>query len=230
MKLFHRLGAALNRPLSLRREPSLKLLVTVCLLGGAFATTATLAVYEGLRDTNEVLSNRPDRFLKAGTVMDDFTLPSTTEGHEVSLAKLRAEGKPVVLLFGSFTCTIFQSHRGRLEHLYHTYQDRANFLFVNVHEAGHPIEGFGFLLQTSPDGELTLEQRRENVLKATKLAGFTVPTVVDIDRTVERSYSAYPLRLVVLDPKGQVALDLGNATQGPWDFKQLEEFLNKQDS
>jgi hypothetical protein len=227
MKLFHQVRAALNRPLSLRREPSLKRLVIVCLLGAVFATMATLAAYEGLRPSNEV-PPPPELLIRTGTVMPDFTLPSKQEGREVSLAKLRAEGKPVVLLFASLTCTIFQRDMRKLERIYQSYQDRASFLFVYVTEAGHQIDGYDFLLETDDDGKLSLAKRRANVVKATKLARLTIPTVLDIDRQTERAYHAFPLRLVVLDPAGKVALDIGNATQGQWALDRLEHFLNKQ--
>jgi hypothetical protein len=160
--------------------------------------------------------------------MPDFTLPATTQGCEVSLAKLRAEGKPVVLVFGSLSCDIFHSYRSKLERIYRTHQDRANFLFVYVTEAGHRIEGYGFLLDRDDDGNLSLEKRRVDVSKANKLAHLTMPTVLDFDRKAERDYEAYPLRLVVLDPQGRVALDLGKATQGPWELNRLEEYLKNQ--
>ena len=54
----------------------------------------------------------------------DFTLKTNDGKSEVTLAKLVGP-KPVVLVFGSFTCGPFRSHSGNIEKLYQRYKDQA---------------------------------------------------------------------------------------------------------
>jgi hypothetical protein len=47
------------------------------------------------------------------------------------------------------------------------------------------------------------------------------------DRMVEQAYLAWPLRLVIIDNGGRIALDMGHGFGGGrWDLKQVETWLN----
>ena len=70
----------------------------------------------------------------------DFTLKTNDGKAEVTLSKLIGP-KPVVLVFGSFTCGPFRSQSGNIEKLFHRYKDRATFVMVYVREA-HPTDGW----------------------------------------------------------------------------------------
>ena len=70
----------------------------------------------------------------------DFTLP-TLDGQEVTLSKVVGD-KPIVLIFGNFTCGPFRSQSGNIEKLTKRYQDRAHFYLVYVREA-HPATAGG---------------------------------------------------------------------------------------
>src|SRR5262249_20029003 len=82
----------------------------------------------------------------------DFTLPRIDGAGDVRLSDYRGK-KPVVLCFGSFSCTIFCSRLPELSRLYHQYGDQAQFLFVNISEGGHPIPGLEFLLDPLDPGD-----------------------------------------------------------------------------
>ncbi len=69
----------------------------------------------------------------------DFTL-TTLKGEPVTLSK-EVGDKPIVLIFGNFTCGPFRSHSGNIEKLYARYQDQAKFFLVYVREA-HPSDGW----------------------------------------------------------------------------------------
>ena len=75
-----------------------------------------------------------------GDAAPDFTLKTVDGNEEVQLSKLIG-GKPVVLVFGNFTCGPFRSQAGNVEKLYRRYKDRATFVMVYVREA-HPTDGW----------------------------------------------------------------------------------------
>lgn len=235
MKLFSLLNKASTHQPSSRREPSLKLLLTLCLTSSIFVTSATMALDAYLSNRNDAPVGRPEgftgsgqRLFPVGTRMPDFTLPTAANGGEVSLARLRGDGKPVVLVFASFTCTVFQGHLERVEALFHKYGNRARFLFVNIREAGHLIEGYEYLLSQERESIPGQAKRCMDVDRAAKQAGLTMPHVVDADGRVAEQYAAWPLRLMILDPLGQVTLDLGLGSQGIWDLDGLEKWLIEQ--
>ncbi len=70
----------------------------------------------------------------------DFTLKTNDGKAEITLSKLLGP-KPVVLVFGSFTCGPFRSQSGNIEKLYRRYKDRATFVMVYVRDA-HPTDGW----------------------------------------------------------------------------------------
>lgn len=73
-----------------------------------------------------------------GEIAPDFTL-KTLDGSTVTLATWCQE-KPVVLIFGNFTCGPFRAQAGNLERLFERYQNQFHFLVVYVREA-HPSLG-----------------------------------------------------------------------------------------
>ena len=75
-----------------------------------------------------------------GETAPDFTLKTNDAKGEVTLSKLVGP-KPVVLVFGNFTCGPFRSQAGNVEKLYRRYKDRATFVMIYVREA-HPTDGW----------------------------------------------------------------------------------------
>ncbi len=163
---------------------------------------------------------------KLGDTAPDFTLVNL-RGESVTLSNEVGE-KPIVLIFGNFTCGPFRSQSGNLEKLYQRYQDRAKFFLVYVREA-HPSDGWWMLSNqrvgidlvqpAQQDGRRTIAQKCQAHLE------LSVPFLVDdIDDKVGSQYSGMPNRLYVIDQQGKVTFKNG---RGPFGFhpRELEQSL-----
>ena len=157
-----------------------------------------------------------------GEKAPDFTLKTNDGAEQVTLSKLVGP-RPVVLVFGNFTCGPFRSQAGNVEKLYRMYRDRANFVMVYVREA-HPTDGWS--MDSNERVGVTLPQPRtyeERVSVAQTCGerlGLGFPMLVDtIDDTVGARYSGMPSRLYLIDRDGKVAYKSG---RGPFAFKPAE--------
>ena len=159
---------------------------------------------------------------RLNTIAPDFTLKTVDGKEEVTLSKLVGP-KPVVLIFGNFTCGPFCSQSGNVQKLYERYKDRATFVMVYVREA-HPKDGW--VMSSNEAIGLSIAQPRtyeERVGVAEKCVGklkFGMPVLVDsIDDKVGGRYSGMPSRLYLIDSEGKVAFKNG---RGPFGFKTAE--------
>lgn len=161
-----------------------------------------------------------------GDTAPDFTLDSLA-GESVTLSEQIGE-KPIVLIFGNFTCGPFRSQSGNLEKLYQRYQDRAKFYLVYVREA-HPSDGWWMLSNQKAGIDLAqpkeLGSRRSIAQQCQSHLNLDIPFLVDdIDDNVGSTYSGMPNRLYLIDKQGKVAFKNG---RGPFGFhpRQLEQSL-----
>ncbi len=191
--------------------------------GGSFERPTASQLMIGL-EKQEIGSHLPGP--NVGDQGMDFTL-KTLHGEEVSLSKWCAE-KPVVLIFGNFTCGPFRAQAGNLERLYDRYRDKFHFLVVYVREA-HPSDGWS--MRRNETAEIVLPQptkypeRAAVAQQCEKLMGSKIPLVVDeMADPVGREYSGMPSRLYLLDADRQVLFKSG---RGPHYFSpsELEEAL-----
>lgn len=157
-----------------------------------------------------------------GDKAPDFTLRTNDSKQEITLSKLVGP-KPVVLVFGNFTCGPFRSQAGNVEKLYRIYKDRATFVMVYVREA-HPTDGWQ--MESNNRVGVSLAQPRtydERVSVAQTCGvrlGLGFPMLVDtIDDKVGAGYSGMPSRLYLIDRDGKVAFKNG---RGPFGFKPAE--------
>ncbi len=168
--------------------------------------------------------------LQAGPEVDD-TAPDFTllnlRGEAVALSSEIGK-KPIVLIFGNFTCGPFRSQSGNIEKLYRRYQDRAKFFLVYVREA-HPSDGWWMLSNQRAGIDLTQptdqDGRRVVAQKCQAHLDLDVPFLVDeIDDKVGSQYSGMPNRLYLIDQQGKVAFKNG---RGPFGFhpRELEQSL-----
>ncbi len=157
----------------------------------------------------------------------DFTLKAAEGGEAVSLSKLVGP-KPIVLVFGNFTCGPFRGQAGNLQKLHARYKDRAEFLMVYVREP-HPTDGWrmenndrvGVAVRQPRDASERLEVARS--CGRTLKLGF--PMLVDtMDDAVNNAYSGIPSRLYLIDRGGKIAFKNG---RGPFGFRlaELEQSL-----
>ncbi len=157
-----------------------------------------------------------------GDRVSDFTLKTNDGTQEVTLSKLIGP-KPLVLVFGNFTCGPFRSQAGNVEKLYQNYKDRATFVMVYVREA-HPIDGWSMASNEHAGVSIpqprTYQERVAVSQACGKRLGLGFPMVVDtIDDAVGSRYSGMPSRLYLIDSEGKVAYKSG---RGPFGFKPAE--------
>jgi alkyl hydroperoxide reductase subunit AhpC len=159
---------------------------------------------------------------KVGDSAPDFTLKTNDGKAEITLSKLQGP-KPVVLVFGSFTCGPFRSQTGNIEKLYHRYKDRATFVMVYVRDA-HPTDGWRMesndRLGAITAQPKTYDERVAVAQKCGRVLSLAFPMLVDtIDDAAGTRYSGMPGRLYVIDREGKVAFKSG---RGPYLFKPAE--------
>ncbi len=151
-----------------------------------------------------------------------FSLKTFDGKEDISLSKLIGP-KPVVLIFGNFTCGPFRMQAGNVEKLHAMYEDRATFVMVYVREA-HPTDGWQ--MESNDRVGVTLSQpktyaERVGVAKTcVSRLGFDFPVLVDtMDDAVGACYSGMPSRMYLIDSDGKVAFKSG---RGPFGFKPAE--------
>jgi hypothetical protein len=157
----------------------------------------------------------------------DFTLKTRDGKETVHLGSLLGK-KPVVLVFGNFTCGPFRSVYPQVDDVARRYKDEATFLGVYVREA-HPTDGWR-MGSNDEEGVAVAQPRTyaERVALANRCSGrlkMSIPLVVDeIDDWVGHMYSGMPSRLYVIDRDGKVAYKSG---RGPFGFKpgEMEQAL-----
>jgi len=119
-------------------------------------------------------------------------------------------GKPVGLIFGSYTCPPFRHWSERIVEITNKFSDKVNFLVVYIKDA-HPTDG-----SQAPDNldmydnvlfkqPTTLSERAELAKICKQKLNFSCPMVIDdMDNSIELQYCAYPERLYLLDATGCV--------------------------
>jgi peroxiredoxin len=164
---------------------------------------------------------------KVGASAPDFTLKTLDGKEAVQLSKLIGP-KPVVLVFGNFTCGPFRVLTTDVEAIYQRHKDAATFVMVYVREA-HPTDGWVMASNTKVGVEVKQPATYGERVKA--CAAFSAklkpsfPVLVDeIDDRVGHGYSGMPGRLYVIDQRGKVAYKSG---RGPFGFRagEMEQAL-----
>jgi hypothetical protein len=153
------------------------------------------------------LNDRP-----VGQPATDLTLRRLGGEGQVRLSDLW-KGRPLVLLFGSYSCDVFDAQVTSVQKLYEEYRGRAEFLLVHVREAGHRDTPVGFLYGQDDGFHDAPAVRCERSARAADYLKVTIPAVIDLDdRRAELAYSAWPMRLVVVGRGGRVVLNASKAT------------------
>jgi thiol-disulfide isomerase/thioredoxin len=169
--------------------------------------------------------------LNAGPALNaaapDFSLKTHDGQQTIRLNELRGP-KPIVLVFGNFTCGPFRATYPLIDELYKRYRDRATFLAVYVREA-HPADGWRMDSNNAAGIDLaqpkTYEERLAVAQRCQATLKYSMPLLVDeINDPVGNAYSGMPGRFYVIDGEGKVAYKSG---RGPFGFKpgELEQAL-----
>lgn len=133
--------------------------------------------------------------LGPGDEVGPFDLP-TTRGGRFRSAELRADGRPVLLVFGSATCPITESAAGGLKRLHASYGHRVRFVMLAVREA-HPGA-------TIPQPH-TDEEKAEHAaaLEAHHALPFEV-AIDELDGTLHRRLGSRPSSAYLIDSSGRI--------------------------
>ncbi len=164
--------------------------------------------------------------LQPGDPAPDFDLPSLDGGSRVRLSDFRGV-KPVVLVFGSYTCPPFRHQVPQINGIYHKYKDRAAFYIVYIQEA-HPSDRWQLTANVEADIVFSSPGNigeRSNVANAcVRTLGIEFPALLDdLQDSTEAAYTAWPDRLFLIDTDGIVTY---KSSPGPWGF-QPEELQNE---
>lgn len=159
---------------------------------------------------------------KVGATAPDFALKTLDGKETVQLTKLVGP-KPVVLVFGNFTCGPFRALTADVDAIAKRHKDAATFVMVYVREA-HPADGWVMKSNTNVGVEVKQPTSYDERVKACGLFNAKLkpsfPVLVDdIDDRVGHGYSGMPGRLYVIDTNGKITYKSG---RGPFGFKSGE--------
>lgn len=156
--------------------------------------------------------------IEPGDLAPDFELGTLDGQSKVRLSSLR--GRPVVLLFGSYTCPPFRRVMPGINELYEPFRDRADFYFIYIEEA-HPTdqwksgtnarEGILYASHQSLADRIEVGEVCQDKLKMP----FKM-LVDDMDNAVGRRYRGWPTRAYIVDKDGKVAF---KTIPGPFGFE-----------
>ncbi|MDB5391327.1 MAG: Iodothyronine deiodinase [Planctomycetaceae bacterium] len=157
----------------------------------------------------------------------DFQLTTFDGQRSVRLSEVTGS-KPVVLVFGNFTCGPFRAMYPSVDQVYQRFKQDAEFLAIYVREA-HPVDGWHMCSNEKVGVKVfqpkTYEERISVAGQCHRLLKPSMPLLVDdIHDTTGHAYSGMPARLYVLDTQGRIAYKAG---RGPFGFKigEMEQAL-----
>jgi Ca2+-binding EF-hand superfamily protein len=157
----------------------------------------------------------------------DFLLWTKDKNEQVRLSQFRGK-RPVVLVFGSFTCPPYRVQATVLDDMHRRYGDRVQFLAIYLREA-HPTDGWRS--EANDRVGLTIKQPVDMAGRQAAARSFCsaldlrMPVLLDeLDDRVGRAYNAKPNRLILVDREGDVAY---RSAAGPFGFNppDLEQSL-----
>ncbi|MBX3443304.1 MAG: deiodinase family protein [Planctomyces sp.] len=162
-----------------------------------------------------------------GDPAPDFELETVGGDRRVRLSGLFGS-KPIVLVFGNFTCGPFRSMYPDVERVRERFGDQAEFLAVYVREA-HPTDGWQMQsndrVGVAVAQPKTYAERQAVAQQCQARLKYGMPLLVDdAQDSVGHAYSGMPARLYVIDRTGRVAYKGG---RGPFGFKagEMEQAL-----
>ncbi len=147
--------------------------------------------------------------LRVGDAAPDFALKSPDGEKTVRLSGFRG-AKPVVLIFGSYTCPPFRDVYPTLERLHQEYGRAVGFLYVYIREA-HPEDGWK-MPRNQRDGiavkdPKSMTERADLTRQACAFFKTAIPAVVDtMDDATDRAYAGWPSRIYLVDAGGRIAV------------------------
>jgi len=191
----------------------------------AFLATMELPPEDVLASVESGRTEHEKTAPRVGTPAPDFTgelLPAAGDP-AVSFRLSDQRGKPLALLFGSYTCPIFRGQIKRYEEIYRDFQARCAFLLIYIREA-HPEDGWQVGINHMQDAVFrqprSLDARKDIAHICRDKMAMTIPMALDgIDNPLDAAYSASPERLNLLDREGIVR---HRSEPGPFGMSEVE--------
>jgi thiol-disulfide isomerase/thioredoxin len=164
-----------------------------------------------------------------GQTAPDFKLARAGPGAPVELRQLR-KSKPVLIVFGSYTCPKLRASAPALEDLYSRYGQRVAFVFIYIREA-HAGANWQSTINQREGVQLeearTSEEKQQHAALCIRQLKFSFPAAIDgLDNPVEALYGAWPSRAYLVGTDGRI---LWSSALGELDFKpgELEAAISK---
>jgi tetratricopeptide (TPR) repeat protein len=145
----------------------------------------------------------------------------------VGTLDLRRLSKPMILVFGSYTCPKLRGSAGDLKRMAEEYRERVDFRLVYIREA-HAQGGAESEWQSTINVKegislapaRTLPEKQEHAALCLRKLELPFPAVVDgMDGAAETAYQAWPSRLYLVGRDGKVAF---STRLGELDFRPAE--------
>jgi thiol-disulfide isomerase/thioredoxin len=167
--------------------------------------------------------------LAVGQEAPDFDLPTRDGKSRVRLSSLR-QAKPVVLVFGSYTCPPFRKEMPAVNEVYKLYKDRLAFYFVYIEEAhasdvwplpSNVKEKIVYANATDLADRTTVANTCATSMK------IEFPMLVDdMAGSADHAYNGWPTRIYVVGTDGRIVF---KSRPGPFGFEAapLREALAK---
>lgn len=149
---------------------------------------------------------------------------------KIQLSKITGV-KPIIVVFGSYSCPPFRDWVQEMEILHQAYKDKAIFIVIYEREM-HPGD-----VSAVPKGQAaivdanTIEERKAQAIEAAKALKLTMPVLVDdMENSTAKAYHTMPMRNYIVDLDSKIAFrGLSGADRGPFGFSttDTERMLRK---
>ncbi len=206
------------------------LLVRRALLVQPDSPDAKLTLAECLSGHTPSRSPAFDPGPKLKSLAPDFELLDASSSKQIRLSDYRGK-RPVVIVFGSYSCPNFRDSAGALTSMYQIYGSQIAFLLIYIREA----HGDGDWQSTRNLRENiviepahTLTEKQEHASMCSRKLHVPFPAVVDgMDGAVEKAYNAWPSRAFVIARDGRIAYAT-RLTELDFHPHQMEEALKQE--
>jgi len=160
--------------------------------------------------------------LKVGDMAPEFDLRLAGSEARARLSDERGK-KPVVLIFGSYSCPNFRDASGALAKIYQAYEAKAAFLLVYIREAhakGSWQSGRNERQEITATEAASVPERQAHATQCLRTLRLKFPAAVDdLEGTTEKAYAAWPSRAVIVSKAGKVVYNSALLEQ---DFRAAE--------
>jgi tetratricopeptide (TPR) repeat protein len=164
-----------------------------------------------------------------GDPAPDFTVTKMGSEEKVTLAQLRNE-RPVLLVFGSYTCPNFRGAADALNKLYPEFKERLPFYLIYIREAHSTTDWAstrnqreGIVLPPAAN----MNERQGHATMCVRKLHIEFPALLDsMNGAAEKAYAAWPSKAYLVDKRGKI---LFRTALGEQDFhpEGLEAALRK---